>query len=370
VAATNPPQESIQPTNNGGCARSASRITAGALALALILTLPLSLLAFDWARLFFDPERMAQVVGQQLVDSGVLREMAMQTIFPSNPGEGEVRFREFQRLDPAARERLLDILIPRGWGQEQVTRLLTDLYAWFDNDQPTPALSLDIGAVKERLMTGGAQELVTLLVDSWPDCTPEQIQQLRGQVFGAEEFPEGLMCHPPEPQRAVLIDQGTRFLLDGVRPIPTVLPLSDAGGTSAVEDVGRLKQGLRLVRALARWGWLLPLSTLGLIAAVVARSWPQLLRWWGVPLAGAGGTGLVLLVGAGSLAQRLTQRAMAQGQLPEFLGQALLGVGDRLRDGILRVLLFQAILLLLLGAVLWGIGAYLGRRRPASAQRV
>ena len=364
MAATNPPQAFIQPKSNRGCARSASRITAGALALALILTLPLSLLAFDWARLFFDPERMGQVVGQQLIDSGVLREMAMQTIFPSDPGEGEVRFREFQRLDPAARERLLEILIPRGWAQEQVTSMLTDLYAWFDNDQPRPALSLDIGAVKERLMTGGAQELVALLVDSWPDCTPEQIEQLRGQIFGSPEFPEELMCRPPEPLRTGLIDQGTRFLLDGVQPIPAVLPLSEDGGPSGIADAGRLKQGLRLVRALSRWGWLLPLSTLGLTVAVVARSWPQLLRWWGVPLAGAGGTGLALLFGAVRLAQRLTERALAQSQFPPFLGQALLGVGDKLRDDILGALLFQSILLLLAGATLWGIGAYLGRRRP------
>ena len=367
MAATNPPQSPTQPETNRGCASSAGRITAGALALALILTLPLSLLAFDWARLFFDPEHMAQVVGQQLIDSGVLREMAMQTIFPSDPGEGELRFRQFQQLDPAARERLLDILIPRGWGQEQVTRLLTDLYAWFDNDQPTPALSLDIGAVKDRLMTGGAQELVTLLVDSWPDCTPEQVEQLRGQTFGSPEFPEELMCRPPEPLRTGRIDQGTRFLLDGVQPIPAVLPLSEAGGPSSVEDVGRLKQGIRLVRAQARWGWLLPLSTLGLIAAVVARSWPQLLRWWGVPLAGAGGTGLALLLGAVRLAQRLTERALAQSQFPPFMAQALQGVGDRLRDDILGALLFQSILLLLAGAALWGIGAYLGRRRTAAA---
>ncbi|HEX9676204.1 MAG TPA: hypothetical protein VGA07_09510 [Anaerolineales bacterium] len=367
MAATNPPQSPTQPESNRGCARSAGRITAGALALALILTLPLSLLAFDWARLFFDPEHMAQVVGQQLIDSGVLREMAMQTIFPSDPGQGELRFRQFQQLDPAARERLLDILIPRGWGQEQVTRIVTDLYAWFDNDQPRPALSLDIGPLKERLITGGAQELVTLLVDSWPDCTPEQIEQLGGQLLGSQEFPEELMCHPPEPLRTGLIDQSTRFLLDGVQPIPAVLPLSEAGGPSSVEDVGRLKQGIRLVRAQARWGWLLPLSTLGLIAAVVARSWPQLLRWWGVPLAGAGGTGLALLFGAVRLAQRLTERTLAQSQFPPFMAQALLGVGDKLRDDILGALLFQSILLLLAGAALWGIGAYLGRRRTAAA---
>ena len=364
MAATNPPPAPIQPKSNGGCARNASRIAAGALALALILGLPLSLLAFDWARLFFDPERMAQVVGQQLVDSGILREMAMQAIFPSDPAEGEVRFREFQQLDPAARERLLDILIPRGWGQEQVNRLLANLYAWFDNDQPRPALSLDIGPLKERLTSGGAQELVTLLVDSWPECTPAQTERLRQQVVGTGGFPEEAMCNPPEPLRTGLIAQGARFLTDSLKPLPAVIPLGDDSGPSGLEDVGRLKQGIRLVRALARWGWLLPLSTLGLIAAVVARSWPQLLRRWGVPLAGAGGTGLALLVGAGSLAQRLTQRAMAQGQLPEFMEQALLGVGVQLRDEVLGALLFESILLLLLGAALWGIGAYLGRRRP------
>jgi len=364
VAATNRP---VQSTDNRGCARIASRITAGALALALILGLPLSLLAFDWARLFVDPERMSQVVGQQLLDSGVLRETAMKAIFPSDPGEGEVRFSEFQQLDPAARERLLDILIPRGWAQEQVTRIVTDLYAWFDNDQAKPALSLDIGPLKERLTSGGAQELVTLLVDSWPECTPAQIEQLRQQVVGTRGFPSEAMCNPPEPLRTGLIAQGSRFLMESLKPLPAVIPLGDDSGPSGVEDVGRLKQGLRLVRALARWGWLLPLSTLGQMAAVVVRSWPQLLRWWGVPLAGAGGTGLVLLLGAARLAQRLTERALAPGQLPAFMQQALLGVGGQLRDEVLGALLFESILLLLLGAALWGIGAYLGRRRRVEA---
>lgn len=354
------------PKPSGGCARSASRIIGGALALLLIATLPLSLLAFNWAQIFFDPQRMSQLIGEQLIDSGILREMAMQSMFPSNPAQGEQRFREFQRLDPEARQQLLDILIPRGWPQEQVTRILSDLYAWFDNDQPSPALTLDIGPVKERLAAGGAQEMVTLLVDSWPECTPEQVAQLRAQPDFEEEFPEELMCHPPEPMRSWLIEQGARFLLNGVRPLPSVLPLSEAGGQTGIENVDQLKQGVRLVRALARWGWLLSLSTLGLIAAVVARAWAQLLRWWGAPLAAAGLVGMVLLVGGGALAQRLTQRAFAQSELPPFLTQALQGMGAQLRQDVLGALLFNSILLVLFGGLLWGLGVYLGRRRPAA----
>jgi hypothetical protein len=317
----------------------------------------------NWAAVFFDSQRMAQAVGEGLIDSGVLREMAMQALFPSDPSEGENRFRQFQQLDALGRERVLELLIPRGWAQEQVNRLLRDLYAWFDNDQPRPTLTLDIGPVKERLISGGVQELMTLLVDSWPECTPDQADQLRLRGFAADELPEDLMCRPPEPQRTALIDQGTRLLLNGIRPMPSILPLGDSSAPSGIDDVSRLKQGIRLIRALARWGWLLPLSTLGLIAAVVARSWPQVLRWWGVSLAAAGGSGLVTLVGAGPLTLRLTQRALAQSQLPPFLEQAMLGVGDRLRNDMLGGLMFESILLLAIGGVLLGVGAFLGRRR-------
>lgn len=363
MAAPTPSQPTAPPSS---CAQSASRITAGLLAFVLILGLPLALLASNWARVFFDPERMAEAVGQGLIDSGILREMAMETLFPRDPVEGGSRFGVFQGLDAIGRERALELLIPRGWAQDQVGRLLNDLYAWFDNDQPRPALTLDIGPVRERLLSGGARELTTLLVDSWPDCTPDQLEQLRLRGFGADELPEGLMCHPPEPQRTGLIDQATRLLINELKPMPSVLPLGNPSPPGGIEDVGRLKQGIRLIRALARWGWLLPLSTLGLIAAVVARSWPQLLRWWGVPLVAAGGTGMATLVVAGPLGLRLTQRALAQSQLPPFLEQAMLGVGDRLRDAILGALLFESILLLVIGGVVLGAGAFLGRRRPAT----
>lgn len=364
-------------SSTGSCARSASRITAVALALSLAFGLPLALLAYDWARVFFDPQRMSQAVGQELLDSGVLRQMASDALLRGGQGlegqgavgpdaEGppseEPGMQVFRHLDEAGRQQLLDILIPRGWAQDQLSRLMRDLYGWFDDDDPRPELTLDIGPVKERLLSGGAREVVALVLDSWPACSPDQLLQLGRDGAGWENLPDDLQCSPPEPMRSAMLEQGALLIQRQFQPLPTVIPLGDSSNPSGIEDAGRLKQGIRLVRALARWGWLIPLSTLGLITAVAARSWPQLLRWWGGPLAGAGVGGLFLLLGAGALTRRMAVRVAGVSQLPAFLGQALRAVADHLLDDILGALLFESILLLLLGAALWGIGSYLGRR--------
>ncbi len=350
-------------SNSGGCARSAGRIAAGALALVLVLGLPLSLLAFDWARVFFDPERMSAAVGQHLLDSGVLRQAVADSLLRGEGGEGVQAFRH---LDEAGRQKLLDILIPPGWAQAQLERVMHDLYAWFDDDRPAPKLTLDIGPLKDRLMGGGAQELATLLMDSWPPCGPDQLAQLSQERIEWEGLSEGLQCSPPEPLRSTMIEQGAQLVQRQIRQLPDVVPLGEGAGDAAPQDVDRLKQGIRLLRAFTRWGWLLPLSTLGLITALVVRSWPQLLRWWGGPLAGAGVVGLFLLMGAGTLARRMTVQVTDTGQLPPIFNQAMQAVVDGLVDDMLGMLLAESVVFLLLGAGLWGIGAYLGRRAPAT----
>lgn len=344
-----------------------------AIALALIVGLPLALLAHDWGRTFFDPQRMAEAVGQELLDSGVLRQMASDALLrggqgPGAPGpdSGDYGLQAFRHLDEAGRQQLLDILIPPGWAQQQIERVMRDLYIWFDNDQPVPKLTLDVGPMKESLMSGGAQQLATLLMDSWPPCGPDQLAQLTQERLNWEGLSEGLQCSPPEPLRTAMVEQGAQLLLRQLQSLPAVVPLGEARGDAPPQDIGRLKQGIRMVRALSRWGWLLPLSTLGLITALVVRSWPQLLRWWGGPLAGAGVGGLFLLLSAGPLTRRLAVRVTAVSQLPAFLNQALQAVADHLLDDILGMLLAQSILLLLLGGALWGIGSYLGRRATAA----
>jgi hypothetical protein len=65
----------------------------------------------------------------------------------------------------------------------------------------------------------------------------------------------------------------------------------------ATPEVMRIKEDVRRMRALARWGWLIPLAVLFLILALAIRSWRGLAWGWGGPLIVGG----VLIVGAALL---------------------------------------------------------------------
>ena len=347
-------------SSSPGCASNLSKVIAGFLAVLLIIGLPISLLANSWAAVLFSPDRIAEAISARLIDSGVIQDMAIESMLSRGEDEGNFP-RAFDFLDDAGRRILIDTLFPPGWVKEQIDRMVQDLYAWIDSPDPSPKIHLDVQSIKDRLHRGAARDLVVQLVDSWPGCGLDQIEQLRSE--GLKDF--SILCQPPEPLRSGLINEGTEIVLAMIGDLPSTVEVGDEFVGRDPQEALRLKENIRLFRAVSRLGWLVPLSMLGLITAVVVRTVPSLLQWWGAPLLAAGGTSFIVAAAFRPIVEESTREALLRSELPPFLTDTLLAIGADLLDAIMGRTLLQAILVGFIGAVLLGIGVYLSRRNAA-----
>jgi hypothetical protein len=269
-------------------------------------------------------------------------------------------------LTPQERDYLAERLLPADWVREQLQAGLDDLYAWVDNEQARPSVEVDLRPVKETLRQGGADELIEVVVDSWPPCTVEQVDVMAAQIFGlAEGFP---FCEPPEPFRTGLVGMAGEAIKLGLYALPDQLSVSgERAEEKANPEILRFKEDLRLARALGRWSWLLLPALLGLTMALVIRSWRGMAWWWGLPLILGGLLTLVAAVGV-----RLGARAVIGGMvlgpgIPPIMAEVLQSVAEGWVTSALRAVGVHAGIILLTGGGLFALGLWRGRRAERAA---
>lgn len=345
-----------------GCSRALARAGAATFALAYALTLPVSLLAFAWGNVLFSADEMSDIMAAELVESGVLQQLAVEALLERGGGEdrgdGALDFLGRQDLD-----QLFAIAIPPGWARLQIHTNLENLYHWIDDQRLLPQIQLDIRPIKAQLIGGGAERLVEAIVSTWPACGAEQIEAMARQGF-SEGMPE-VLCRPPEPLRSSVVSAAVATIERQVQALPdTVQPGRDAPPDASQQDILRLKRGLRLLRGLAQVGWLLPISALGLITALAVRSWPQLLRWWGVAiLAGGLATFLAMFISGGVIESALASGPIAELPLISF-EPVLRSLVDRLSDASMGRLFVLAFFTTAVGVAMLVAGLWIGRRTP------
>jgi hypothetical protein len=359
-----------------GCLATLARFLAGVLALIFVLTVPLSVVAFDLGRIAFSPERMGALLDQSLDQAGGFRRLAMEAItggLESEAGsddggalslKGALSF-----LTPQERDYLAERLLPPDWVREQLQAGLDDIYAWVDNDLARPNIDVDLRPVKETLRQGGADELIEVVVDSWPPCTVDQVEVMAAQIFGlAEGFP---FCEPPEPLRTGLVGMAGEAIKLGLYALPDQLSVSGGRANEKADpQILKAKEDLRLARALARWSWLLLPALLGLIMALAVRSWRGMAWWWGLPMILGG-----LLTGVAAIGVRLGARAVVGGMafgpgLPPIMADVLHSVSEGWVMSAQRAIGIHAGIILLAGGGLFTFGLWRGRRAQRAAPQL
>jgi len=266
-----------------GCAALTARILAGLVAAALVVVLPVTLLARNLALVLFEPQALAQAVSEQLIESGLLRETVIGSLLGDAGGvNGMSLGSAMQYLTPDEREATIGELVPEGWVKDQIVQVTTDLFAWFDSPSTRLLLTVDTAPVAASLKGTAAAGVVEAVVESWPACTLEDVGEMIG--IGATPGDQGFpYCEPPEPLRGVVVSALTGAL--GV--LGQTLPARVAIVDQEFEDTDKLletKEQVRMLQFVARWGFLVALGLLGVITLLVVRSWKGLTRWWGIPL--------------------------------------------------------------------------------------
>src|SRR4030042_464841 len=156
---------------NRSCAGNLARIVAAVLAACLAVRLPLALRGFNVGRVLFAPEVVAGGIVERAVDSGGLRRIVSERLLSPEAGRGNPEFelaRAMSFLEHDEVERVLDLLIRPEWARAQVGGALESLYAWMDNDSPSPGVPLDLRPIQQSLLAGGAERLVRTILGSWP----------------------------------------------------------------------------------------------------------------------------------------------------------------------------------------------------------
>lgn len=348
---------------SGGHARTLSRLAGGVFGLIFAVALPLTLVAFAWGGVLFSSQEITEIFTEELVGSGALQEIAVEVLLEQVPRGGEdlaagiLDFLGRQRLD-----QMLAALFTVEWAESQVRTNIEALYAWIDNDHPVPDFFLDIQPLKDRLLSGGAEDLATAIVGSWPICGPEQVEILLREGVPRGELP-AFLCQPPEPLRTTVIAVATELVLRQVSTLPRTVEIGENNPLDTTpQELMDFKRSLRTLRAFSRAGWLLPLSMLGLIVAVAVRSWPQLLRWWGGS-ALAAGVGTFIMLG---IVEATVEQARNSGPLktafPGPFAAVLQNVIDRLLDVVSGQLFALGFFIAGFGLIMLLLGIYLGRR--------
>jgi hypothetical protein len=347
------------------CLGALVKIGAYFIAALLILSLPLSLLAHNSLRVFFSPEEVGEVIGNFIFDKSGMREQFVNQIFSSNWFEtlGSGYDSALRFLSTEDREEISRLLFPQGWLRGQLSRFLSTLFEWVESEKPVPGFSVDMSILKAHLRGGAARQIIEIVVDSWPDCTLPQELRLKN-VLNVGSAADAQLCRPQDSDlQSRLVDLVDQNLMRRLSEMPEVIQLTDEEGLgSGASSLNEFKRSLKGLLLLLRWARLLPGLLTGLLIALAVRSWIDLGRWWGLPLAiGGMATLLTVLVIQGVIPNILTdflQEGAASAELAGIIEAALRDLFDKALDRTAG----HAIVLLLIGGGFFGATFFIQRR--------
>lgn len=365
-----------------GCGTRLARLLALGLAGLFVVLMPAGILLHALGSVLFSPDRMASVLTENLVASGRLQRLVVEamlvqgsgTLAGFEGGEGGASSEEsgqgaefLSYLDETERGRIIAILLNPEWTTSWIQSAVSGFYEWIDSEDPAPHLQLDLAPLRERLFDGGLDEIIGLVVGSWPACTTDQLAEMDIARAAGEEAPY-LSCDPPQgPTRSAIM----AYMDSAFRKPLEALPSSGIAGTPGTDlaadpQAAQVKVPLRALRALTSWGWLAPTALLGLIIALAVRSWRGLSAWWGYPLLLAGIlTAALVALGDGQISA-VVEQALPRMQAPEAFRELATALVGSLRSQVRGTALVEAGLAGLAGLGLTLLPRILPRDRAKS----
>jgi hypothetical protein len=341
-------------------------ITAYLLAIAFIFALPVSIIAHNGIRVLFSAEVLSESLSGFLLGRGSVREQLLEELFNSGWIEERVSGRKpFHFLNLQDRFRIAEEIFPDEWIMVQIEEGFATSMEWLQTDDPAPKIYLDFKPVKQGLLAGGSKAIAEILMNSWPSCSREQELVMRRALHS--DAPLNFeFCKPGEDLHIELVDQLDFALQEHVRNIKSEILIFDAIGDSIYrDDLSNTKTGLLRLSLWLRRLRLSPLPILGLIMALVIRSFYDLGRWWGIPLLVGSLLGLLLIaVWQGTLPNMITLLLPDSGEV-DSVRSVIFAIFERITEGSSA----QLFLTFIIGAGLFGITWAFYRRQTEPKSR-
>ncbi len=347
--------------------KTLAKILASLCVLVVIITIPLTLLAFDFGRVVFNPPLVKSMLTEEVVNSDLLP-IALEWFSDRRAQERVETGEALTGITEPDIVLLMSYLDREDWRkikQEVLTDpILTDwvsvsvdgTYAWIDSTDRVPQITWSMQPFKDRVNTEHGANCIVIAYSNLAPCTQEQIDNFLARLAAVPEGTEVLynLCAFPEPWHEDQFNDYVSALHDVVENVPSQFALTNE--LAQVEDtagVGAavLKGQLRLLRFLMNWAWLIPVILLLLILLLAIRSVGTLGRWWGLPLTVGGFLTLLPAL----VYRPLITWLLASGPLsetPELVRAEAIRVILKLAAAAFKPLLIQAVIVTLVGVIL------------------
>ena len=350
-----------------------ARLVSVLLAVLFVLTLPAAFLAYDAGQLVFSPSRMTALLEDAVLQSKLVPlglAWYAQTTAASIPKDAYTPDYATIVSFPSTQDwrDLRQIAITDEMLLEWVDATTNGAYAWLDNEEARPQVTWILQPLQQHLQSGRGEQALQIVYDALPPCSQEQIADFKQRQSAA---PSGVEvpynpCRFPAPWESDQYNDYLTSVEEMVAAIPPVLELVSTLAPDTPESTFlALKGSLRTARTVSRWGWVVPLLLLWLIAALRVRNLPALGLWWGIPLVLGGVATLILFLAVPPVARPWIDVAVAT--WPRELALEVRLFLDKVVRIIVSPLMWQGALSAGLG--LLGIlgGVFAGRRKARNA---
>ena len=326
------------------------------LSMAFIFVTILTLVGFNIRRVVNNQELLTDILVKELIDSPQYSQFIGDSIAEraaSGKAQGVVNFWVLVAGVPQADlDRIQGMLLPREFLITLVSSTVEEFTLWLEADQRELQLAWDLSPIKNNLSGEPGWETVNLVLGTLPACTQDQIELFFYQASTGGNA--DLICALPAPydeQQKTLIYNELGAINASIPAFASV-NLMESGSAKLVQTLSTTKAIVRAARFIGRWGWVLSILLLTLLAVVGVRSLDSAGVWLGLPF---------MVTGMGSLALAVSGRGLIISGISNRLGLDFYPLVAQVIDlcfvalsgSILEPLLWEGLALLAVGGLLF-----------------
>jgi hypothetical protein len=238
-----------------------------------------------------------------------------------------------QNLQYEEYDRMLRAVLPHQWIADEVDAVIDEFWAYMNFETNQLDLVIELDEPKNRLVGPGSDVVVQTIMNTWPECTPGELQ---GILQDMEAGVAGSMplCRPPLEYRPAFVET----VRSGLQIFATMLPnrISLVELLEIVEETGEVRgvrfadmySTYRVLRGVMRTAPLImAVSMLFIGLAAIGRP-RALLTGWGGPLIIGGIIGMIIAVALGLAGNLIAESLVRELTVtrPAGMYQALVGM--------------------------------------------
>lgn len=354
------------------------------LAGALMIALPLALMANNVGNVLFNQEQVSEISTGVVLDSELIpasleimtnrraEDISTKIEETESPDGRELNlYNLIYSMEEQNWKNLKAALLPDEIIESWIDVTVNGFYNWLDTDDQLPFISLKLKTLKDRMAGPEGEAAVVAFYDSLPDCTDLQMEEM--QTIPGEPLPRSQMvielCKLSTFPHTEQIEVYKTVLSMVVEATPLEFNATQAmlKEREQIGGVYTLKWTIRSLRWRLDTVMLIPLGLLLLILFFGVRSMEGLGQWFGIPLIGGS---LISLITA--LLYRPLWRGWLSERIPDAIPQTsllyheLIDASTRVMGPIFNPLTWQSFIILLIGAGFLAMGFILRMRRAGS----